>query len=378
MSRERDLLATWPASGPRQLWLSRDVGLGYSGPAVVGNQLLIMGTRDEREWLMSIDASTGKLSWSAEIGPLYENDYGDGPRGTPTVDGDRVYALGGQGTLVCVALADGQVRWQRTMQELGGRAPEWGFSESPLVDGNQLVCTPGGDQGALAALDKMTGKEIWRSKEFTDGAQYASIVVGDPHGTRQYIQLTMKHVVGIRAEDGQLLWQADWPGRTAVVPTPIYGNGHVYVTAGYGAGCKLLKIESDNNVTEVYSNLEMQNQHGGVILVGDFLYGYSDKGGWICQEFLTGETVWRERRKLGKGAVAYADGKLYCISEREGTVALLAASADSFRELSRFTLEPQTELRRPQGRIWTHPVIAGGRMYLRDQELLFCFDVKGK
>jgi len=187
----------------------------------------------------------------------------------------------------------------------------------------------------------------------------------------------MQHVVGIAAKDGKQLWSSDWPGKTAVIPTPIYHDSHVYVTAGYGAGCKLVKIEPGNKATTVYENKVMKNHHGGVILVGDHLYGHSDGSGWVCQDFKTGNEVWSERSKLGKGAIACADGMLYCLDEGSGTVALIEASPKGWSEHGRFKLEPQTKIRSPQGRIWTHPVISNGKLYLRDQDLIYCYDIKG-
>src|SRR5881628_322355 len=222
VSKETGLLKKWPEDGPKQLWLYKSAGQGYSGPSIVNDKLFTLGTRDGAEIVLAVDSNTGKELWTAKIGDVLKNNWGDGPRGTPTVDVDRVYALGGQGTLICAKVSDGKVLWQQTMQELGGKVPGWGYAESALVDGGQVVCTPGGEKGAIAALDKMTGKVVWQSKEFTDGAQYASIIVGEQDGTRQYIQLTMQSLVGVSAKDGKLLWKSSWPGRTAVIPTPIY------------------------------------------------------------------------------------------------------------------------------------------------------------
>lgn len=376
VSKETGLLKQWPANGPKQVWLNKDGGLGYAGFSVVSGKLFTMGSRGDNEFLIALDANTGKQLWSTEMGLLLKNGWGDGPRGTPTVDGDRVYALSGRGDLVCAQVKDGKVLWKHGMSEFGGKVPSWGYAESPLVDGNQVVCTPGGNQGAMVALDKTTGKLIWQTKEFTDGAQYSSIIAVDHNGSRQYIQLTMQHFAGVSAKDGKLLWQVDWPGRTAVIPTPIFRDGHVYVSSGYNVGCKLVKIGPGNQVTPVYQNDTIVNHHGGVILVGDYLYGYSDKGGWTCQNFKTGEAVWTEKAKLTKGAVACADGMLYCLEEKSGTVVLIEASPKGWQEHGRFTLSPQTTQRNPKGKIWTHPVIANGKMYLRDQELIFCFDVK--
>ena len=378
VSQESGLLREWPEGGPQLVWLNRTAGIGYSSFAVVDGRLFTMGAEGEKEFLMAVNTENGQELWRAEIGELLTNNWGDGPRGTPTIDGQLVYALSGQGNLVCANVEDGHIVWQHAMSEYGGGVPSWGYTESALVDGDQVVCTPGGEQGAIIALDKATGDTIWQSQEFTDGAQYASIITADHNGQRQYIQLTMEHVVGIAAEDGALLWQSDFPGQTAVVPTPIYQDGQVYVSSGYGAGCKLVRIRQNKDVTEIYANKVMKNHHGGVILFDGYLYGYSDGPGWVCQDFATGDAVWTEKQEFGKGALTIAGGMLYCIDESEGNVVLAEASPDGWQEQSRFVLEPQSKLRKPAGRIWAHPVVAGGKLYLRDQELLFCFDVSDR
>jgi outer membrane protein assembly factor BamB len=377
VSKETGLLKKWPAEGPKRVWLYENAGNGYSGPAIAHGKYFTIGTRDGNECVLALDANTGKELWVAKIGGELDNRWGSGPRGTPTVDGDRVYAMSGKGDLACINIADGKVVWTASMTALGGKIQTWGYTESVLVDGDKVVCTPGGSKGALAALNKADGKEIWRSTDFTDDAQYASIIPADINGQRQYIQLTMQHLVGISAKDGKKLWSSDWPGRTAVIPTPIYRDSHVYISSGYGVGCKLVKIEAGNKATTVYENKVMKNHHGGVILVGDHLYGYSDGSGWMCQDFKSGDEVWAERNKLGKGAIACADGMLYCLDEGSGTVVLIEASPKGWSEHGRFKLDPQTKIRSPQGRIWTHPVISNGKLYLRDQDLIYCYDVKG-
>ena len=378
VSKETGLLKSWPEGGPARVWLFEGAGLGYAGPAISGGKLFTMGIREGSEWLIAVDAASGKELWAAKIGSVLKNNWGDGPRGTPTLDGANVYALGGQGSLICANVADGKVVWQKSMKDFGGKTPGWGYTESVLIDGNKVVCTPGGGQGAVIALDKKTGDTLWQSKDFTDGAQYSSVIAANHNGARQLIQLTMQHVVGLNAADGKVLWTVDFPGKTAVIPTPIFQDGQVYVTAGYGVGCLSFKVGADNAVTGLYTNKVMKNHHGGAILVDGHVYGHSDGVGWVCQNFKTGEEVWSEKNALGKGAVTYADGMLYCLAENNGTVALVDASPKGWKERSRFKLDPQTTQRNPQGRIWTHPVIAGGRLYLRDQELLSCYDVKVK
>ena len=204
------------------------------------------------------------------------------------------------------------------------------------------------------------------------------MIAANQNGQRQYIQLTKKHVVGLNAADGNVLWSMDFPGETAVIPTPIFHAGQVYVTAGYGVGCLSFKVGANNAVSGLYTNKVMVNHHGGVIHLEGYIYGHSDSGGWVCQDFKTGEKVWAEKAALGKGAVTYADGMLYCLAEKDGTIALVDASPKGWKEHGRFKLDPQTTQRNPQGRIWTHPVVVGGKLYLRDQELLHCYDVKGR
>jgi outer membrane protein assembly factor BamB len=376
VSKETGLLQEWPESGPKLTWLSKEGGLGYSSFSVVGNQLFTMGAFDQKEKLLALNALTGKKLWEVEVGALLTNNWGDGPRMSPAVADGLVYALGGRGKLVCVEVETGKIRWSKELvEDLGGKVPGWGYTESVLVDQGRVICTPGGKKGAIAALDAKTGNVLWQSKDFTDGAQYSSPIAIEHGGNRQYVQLVMKNLVGIKADNRDLLWKSAWPGRTAVIPTPIHDDGFVYISSGYGVGCKLVKLGT-NSAEDVYDNKIMKNHHGGVIKLGDHLYGYSDGYGWVCQDFKTGELVWNEKKALGKGAIAYADNRFICQSERDGNVVLIEASPRGWKEMGRFVLTPQTLLRKKSGKIWTHPVISNGKLYLRDQELIFCFDVK--
>ena len=378
ISRETGLLQAWPSAGPERVWLSRDIGIGYSAPVVARGRLFVLGTKDGKEQLFAKEVKGGKTLWTAPMGGILSNNWGDGPRGAAAVDGDKVYALGAKGGLICANVGDGKVNWRVEMvKDLGGKVPGWGYTESVLVDGDYVICTPGGKRGALAAIDKKTGEVIWRSSDWTDGAQYASVVPAELNGQRQFIQLTQKTLAGVSARDGSVLWRNAWSGRTAVIPTPIVRKNEVYISSGYGAGCRKITIGDAHKVTEDYSNKNMKNQHGGVLLLDGHLYGYSDGRGWTCQNLKSGDVVW-DSKKLGKGCVFYADNRLYCLAESSGTVALADANTAGWREHGRFKLEPQTELRKRSGRIWTHPVVANGVLYLRDQELLFAFDVKAR
>jgi outer membrane protein assembly factor BamB len=375
VSKETGLLKEWPKEGPKRLWISEKAGLGYASFAVVGGKLYTMGAQEDgTEQLIALDAVKGTPVWATPLGGLYRHKKGDGPRGTPTVNENRVYGMGGHGVVICANAADGKVVWTKAMKDFGGRAPGWGYSESLLVDGDKVLCTPGGSEGAILALNKVTGEKIWQTKEFTAPAHYSSIIAVDYAGQHQYIQLTVNAVVGVSAKDGKLLWRSEWPGRTAVVPTPIFNDGLVYISSGYGVGCKLVKLGPGNEASDVYENKVMINHHGGVINLGDHLYGYSDGPGWVCQDLKSGNSVWNSKN-LGKGAVAYADGMLYCLEERSGTIVLIKASKDGWSEHGRFKIDPQSS-RRQEGMVWTHPVISNGRLYLRDQEFISCYDIK--
>ncbi len=380
ISSETGLLKQWPEGGPEKLWTSHDAGLGYSGFATSNGVLFTMGadgsTAESNEFVIALKADTGEKIWQTNIGNYLDNGWGGGPRSTPTIAGDLLVAISGKGNVVCLSVKDGVEKWRTSLTELSGSVPDWGYCESALIDGDKVLVTPGGDQGTVACLNLQSGEKLWQSADIKEKAHYSSIIAVDHFSKRQYIQLTESKVFGLDA-DGKLLWKHDFPGRTAVIPTPIYKDGQVYVTAGYGAGCLLLNITGDNKVEKIYDNKVMKNHHGGVLLLGDYLYGHSDDNGVICQNFNTGELVWSDKKKNGsKGAVAYADGMLYCLTEGDGECSLVLATETEFKEVSKFKLDPQTTQRNPQGRIWTHPVISNGLLYLRDQDVICCYKIK--
>jgi outer membrane protein assembly factor BamB len=390
VSKETGLLKSWPKSGPPLLWTFKDAGIGFSGPAVVGNRLYTMGAQGQEETVFALDTSTVKKVWTAPVGQLYTEGHGDGPRCTPTVDGDSIYALAARGNLVCLEASTGKERWRKNMQkDFGGQMMSgWGYCESPLIDGDKLICSPGGSKGTLVALDKKTGAKIWQSADATARATYSSAIVATIGGVKQYIQSVSYGgqdneggLIGVAADSGKLLWQYKRKGcRTAVIPTPIYADGYVYFTAGYGAGCDLVKVSGSSpsfSAEAVFDNKNMVNHHGGVVKVGDYVYGYSDGKGWVCQEFLSGKNVW-EDKKLGKGSVTFADGNLYCYSENDGTIVLASAAPDGWKENGRFKIPQESSKPRKSGKIWTHPVVANGKLYLRDLDLIFCFDIRDK
>jgi outer membrane protein assembly factor BamB len=372
-STERGLLRPWPAAGPKLAWKATGLGAGFSSVAVFGQRIFSAGDIGEASYIVALNRADGKPLWKAKLGKTGGGPAG--PRGTPTVDGDWVFELGQHGDLVCVEAATGREVWRKDLKkDFGGQCGGWLYSESVLVDGERVICTPGGAKGTLLALQKKTGQVLWRSTAWTDNAEYSSPIVETIGGVRQYIQFTGQSVAGVDAQSGKLLWRAERAGQTATVPTPIYHDQQVYVSSGYGVGCNLFKVSAADGTfraEQVYANKNMVNHHGGVILVGRHLYGFSDGKGWVCQDFNTGAIVWRNNG-VGKGALTYADGHLYLRSEgSKGTVALVEATPDGYKEKGRFD-QPD----RSGSESWAHPVIAGGRLYLRDQDILLCYDVR--
>jgi outer membrane protein assembly factor BamB len=368
----------------------------------VGDRLCLAGGRGDAEYVFAIDlrtttSATVKELWSAKIGPLFQwkgNSWNVGPSATPTVDGELLYALGGFGDLICVEVGSGKERWRRNLpcelegevNPIGGGLDQptplgWGYAWAPLVDGDQLICVPGGKQGLLAALDKKTGRVLWQSKEVTDQATYSSPIVVEVGGIRQYVQVTNAGIVGVAALDGRLLWsyRRDPAYDDVVIATPVFDANHIFSSVGFQQGCDLIRLKAQGGAIQVeklLSNKTIQNREGGMVLVGEHLYGHSENGGWLCVEFKTGKVLWTERAKLGRGSVTCADGLLYCCNEKEGVVVLLEASPKGWNERGRLPLPRESRQRRPGGGLWTHPVVADGRLYIRDQELLFCFNLR--
>lgn len=399
ISTETGLLQEWPAGGPPLVWTYANAGVGYSGPAIVGNRLYTLGGRDKDEMLIAVDMAAVKdgspsEAWSLRLGETFDfssNRWSAGPSSTPTVDGELLFALSGRGDLVCVEAASGKEVWRKYLptdldaqvNPIGGGPKNlgWGFTWSPLVDGDKLICVPGGPKGTVAALNKKTGEVIWRSAEIADQAAYTSPMLAEFGGVRQYVVLTNFGVLGVAAADGKLLWNFKRQPRygTEVVNSPIISGDFVYVTVGAGQGCDLLRIKKDGDTFDaesVYANKNMANHHANTLLKDGHVYGYSDGKGWICQALESGEIIWSERRALRAGAVTFADGRLYCYSEDDGTVVLAELNNMGWKEAGRFKIPQSSKARKPGGKIWTPPVVANGKLYLRDQELIFCFDVR--
>jgi outer membrane protein assembly factor BamB len=395
-STDTGLLKAWPKGGPKLLWSIDTLGYGYSGPSVVGERIYIMGSKDSTaELLFCLDARDGKKIWSTPIGPFYKNPWGGGPRGTPTVDNGQVFALGGQGVLIAVNAKTGKVRWKvDLLKDFGAKFkkyayPEWGCTESPLVDAEKVYITPGGPKGTMAALDRKTGKQVWRSTDWTDEIDYVSPVKHSINGVDMIVQMTASNVAGVSPKDGSVLWKYKREAKITI-PSPICKGNKVFVASAYTIGCDLIDLKpaagGKFTVSCAYSEetkKAMQNHHGGVILLDGHLYGYSDKGrgSWACVEFETGKVVWSSP-KTPKGSIVYADGHFVLFDEEKGDAVLIEATTAGYKEKGRFPLPNKSKLERPSNRkgknFWTHPVIANGRLYLRDQEQFMCFDLKAK
>lgn len=389
LSRDSGLLQQWPESGPPLAWKVAGLGAGFSSVSISGDRIFTMGDRGDSQYLIALNRADGKQLWAAKIGPAWDDEY-PGPRGTPTVDGDLIYALGTEGDLICAEAATGKIRWQKSApRDFNGQMmSDWKYSESPLVDGDKVLFSPGNFGSLLVALDKTTGALIWKTTgarfgpHGSNGAAYASAVISEGGGVHQYIQLTGRGLIGVRASDGKLLWNYNKIANdVANIDTPVVRGDYVFESTAYGTGAALLKLKPSAegvDCEEVYflEPTTFQNRHGGFVLVGDNIYsGHGANTGFpICIDLLSGKVRWGGNiRNAGQGsaAVGYADHRLYYRYEN-GLVMLIEATPDGYHEKGSFQLPG---IRKPS---WSHPVIVGGRMYLREQDTLYVYDVRAK
>ena len=383
ISEETGLLSSWPEGGPPLAWRVQGLGQGFSSVAVVDGRILTLGKFGAETKLLALKDSDGSLLWSTTVGG------GGSPNCTPTVDGKLVYALSHGGDLLCAEIETGREVWRKNFgKDFGGQMMSgWGYSESPLVDGDRLICTPGSLRAMIASLDKRTGEVIWTTPmpeeigtRGRDGAGYSSIVVGEGAGVRQYVQLVGRGLIAVDAATGKMLWTYNKIANgTANIPTPIVAGDYVFCSSGYGTGSALLKLErgaaGQIEVREEYfkAGNDLQNHHGGMILLGDHIYlGHGHNNGFpVCIELRTGKDGWRPGRGPGNGsaAIAYADGHFYFRYEN-AIMALIEANPNEYK------LKGTFEIAAKNGSSWPHPVIANGKLYLRDQHELLCYDIR--
>jgi outer membrane protein assembly factor BamB len=373
-STETGLLKQWPEKGPAVSWSISNLGEGYGSLAIRGDRIYVQGTKEKESAVFCLNRADGKTIWSVVMGQWLVQDKGNGPRGTPTLDGDRLYVLTENGELACLKESDGSRVWGKNiLKEYGGSNPRWHLSESPLIDGNKLIVSPGGSGAGIVALDKMTGKEIWRTKELSGEASYASNIIAEVGGVRSYINFTAGAAVGVRANDGKLLWSyGNVANRVANCSTPVFADNKVFFSSAYNTGGALLNLKAENGeikAEEAYFTKEMMNHHGGMVLVDGYLYGFSNAI-LTCIEFNTGKVMWKDR-SVGKGSITYADGMLYLLGEKL-MAGLAEANPKAYVEKGRFPINDRG------WDSWAHPVVIGGKLYIRNQNELTCYDVKGK
>ncbi len=383
ISLETGLLKQWPKQGPKLSWISTNIGSGYSTPAVVGDRLYLLGNQGlDNEFVQALSVKDGKQIWSARLGkvgrPEQQPNF-PAARSTPTVDGAVLYALGSDGDLACVEIGNGKARWQKNIRaEFEGKPGTWAYAESPLVVGDSVICTPGGANATMVALDKKNGDVIWKcAVPGGDEAAYASAILVEFSGIQQCVQLLQKGLVGVDAKSGKFLWRYAKPVSRygANIPTPLASDGYIYcASAGTGGG--LIKLTSkDGAITpeQVYFEAKFPTAIGGAVKVGENLYGTTGQA-LLCVEFTTGKLRWEERA-LGAASICFADGRLYLHGEN-GEVALIEPSPESYREHGRFSPPNQQKHANNMEQAWAYPVVANGQLYIRDRSTLWCYDVK--
>lgn len=366
ISSETGILASWPSGGPKVAWKISGLGVGYSSFAIVNGRMYTQGQRAKQEFVIALDVKTGNKLWETVTSRDFENDRGSGPRGTPTFDNGKLYAMTGEGTVVCLDAATGKILWQvDSVRQFGGSVPHWGYSESPLIDGDRVIVMPGGRGASLVSLDKLTGKVQWKTGD--DHAGYSSAILADVGGAKQVVVLSGQSAFGVQESTGELLWRyGKVANNVANIATPIYQDGEVFLSSAYDTGCALLKL-NPKGMQEVYFNRDMMNHYSSSVLVDGTLYGYSNAL-LVAMDFKTGKQLWKNR-SVGKGSVTYADKHLYALGE-DGMVGLIDASPDAYKEVSRF------EYQKGSLPSWSPLVISEGRMYLRDQDNLTSYDIK--
>ena len=371
-SDETGLLKDWPANGPPQVWRATGAGNGFASFSASGGKLFTLGARGNVEYVIAFDAASGKRLWETPNGQRFRNEMGDGPRSTPTIDGNRLFAFGGTGELSCLDTATGTKIWSvNVVQQFGGTTPYWGYSESPLVIGDRIVLNAGGRKASIVAVNKADGKTLWQNHN--DAAGYSSPMLLRTGSLQQVVFFTGQRALAVDPRDGRLLWSYDRASNnTANIATPIIRGNRVFFSSDYGTGAALLDVKAAGNVAsaqEVYFTREMRNHHASSVVVGDHIYGFSSSI-LTALKFDTGDLAWRNR-SVGKGSLIYADERLYLYSE-QGVVGLADASPTEYRERGRFSIQqtgPPT---------WSHPIITNGRLIIRDQDNVYAYDIRAK
>ena len=377
-SAETGLLKKWPDAGPKLIFSTKDLGQGWSSAAIDNGKIFITGMVEKEGFVSALDMD-GNILWKKSYGPEWSRSW-QAARSIPTIDGDKLYVTSGAGSISCFEVKTGKKIWTVDYTEkFQAKPPRFGFAESALVVGNKVICTPGGPKGSVVALDKLTGKVIWANTEVIEGSAYCSAQLVELPNKKLAVTMLVKSTVAIDVETGKLVWKdavVGSGGRANHPVTPIFQDGHLYVTAGYDKGGVLYKLtDPAGKFTQLWSDQVLDNHHGGVVLVDGYFYGSNwdgnDKGNWVCVEFKTGKTMY-ETKWQGKGSMIYADGMLYCYDENKGNLALVKATPDAFEIVSSFQITGGGKQH------WAHPAISDGRLYMRYEDTLRVYDIKAK
>jgi outer membrane protein assembly factor BamB len=385
VSAETGLLKEWPKQGPRLVWQAKDIGDGYAAPSVVGNRIYILSNRGlDNEFVQALLIQDGKQVWSTRLGKVGNPEqmpWFPTARSTPTIDGALLYALGSDGDLACLETDSGKIRWRKSLRaDFGGHPGQWAYSESPLVDGDVLVVTPGGAQATIVALNKKTGETIWKSAvPGGDDAAYASVIIVDTGGRKQYVQFLARGLVGVDARTGQFLWRYDATGKgNTNIPSPLTSNGYIYTSQSRGPGGLVRLAAAGQGVAaeQVYLQRGLPNSVGGSVVVGAIHYGTTGEG-LVAADWATGKVLWQDAGTTG-GAILYAENRLYIHGEN-GEVVLAEATPEAYRQKGRFMPPDRPkQTRAAMEKAWAYPVVANGRLYIRELDSLWCYDINGK
>lgn len=373
ISTEEGLLDAWPEGGPTRVWTAEGLGYGYSSMAIAGGMMYTAGNIDGNTVVTALDME-GNILWQVKNGAAWTQDR-PGTRGTPTVDGDRVYHESPIGNVICLDAKTGDINWElNILDKFDSENIHWGLSESLLIDGDNVICSPGGPQASMVALNKHTGAVVWKAPSTGELAGYASPVLAEIEGLRMVITMTAKGLIGVNADTGELLWHVDHESYTDQNTTgPVLEGNEVFVSTLQGGSVKWrIGVEDGKaKIEEVWRTNDFDNHHGGVVLVNGNLYGTSmtrNRNKWVCLDWESSE-VKHVDEGVGKGSMTYADGMLYALGEN-GDMGLVRPTAGGHEMISSFEIPEGGK-----GNSWAHPVVCAGRLYIRHGEFLYAYDV---
>jgi outer membrane protein assembly factor BamB len=376
ISTDKGLLKQWPEAGPKLIWTAKELGDGWSSVSIVAGRMFTAGNVDEKTVVFALDVNDGKLLWKKEIGGAWtvSNMY-PGSHGTPTIEGDRLYFESAVGDVVCMNVADGAIVWSKNiLKDFDAPNTTWAIAESILIDGDRLICCPGGPKASVAALDKKTGGVVWAAKSTGDKAGYATPAIAESQGLKMILTMNEKALIGVAADNGELLFRHEHQTKYDInATTPVLLGDQIFITSGYGSGAEMLKLKVDGkkaSVQRLWENKKLDNHHGGVVVLDGHIYGSAHGGAWVCVEWATGKQTHSDRG-VGKGSFTYADGMFYTLSENGGKVGLVEATPAAHKVTSQFKIPEGGK-----GNSWAHPVVAGGRLYIRHGEFLYAYDVR--